>query len=122
MLPSLLYDNGKPKYPRAMGNSAELRADLGLDALLDAMSGGGGPHAREAAKGVIFEHPAITGENILFRQEILKDALNNADIFTELSDMLESGLAAYEDARKKSQPGYARFIPVSELLRSAAEL
>ena len=120
MLPSLLYSETKPKYQTTADNRDELCADLGLGAVLDAMAAGNAA-IREAARNAMFESPAIGCGDILFRQKIASDALNNAAKFQAIYGELSSGLAAYEAARRKSTPGYARVIPVTLRIRTAAE-
>jgi hypothetical protein len=121
MLPSLLYNGEKSKYISVADNRDELRSDLGLEAVLVAMAGGL-PTVRETAFNILFESPAIDAGNILYRQRIAKDALNNSDLFYKLHGVLSSGLAAYEDLRQKSTPGYARVVPVTVRIRYASQM
>jgi len=121
MLPSLLYKDCRPNYRAVAGNVKELLADFGFNVILDAMSKGS-LGIKNAAQSVIFQAPAISAGDILYRQGVLRDALSNAKQFIELYNMLEAGLADFEDARIKSQPGFARFTSVPEQIRSASDL
>jgi len=121
MLPSLLYKDNRPGYKATASNKKEMLADFGFNIILESMAKGS-PGVKDAAQSVIFQAPVISKKNIIYRQEVLKDALKNADSFFDLHHILEAGLTDYEDARKKSQPGYARFAPMIEQVRSASDL
>ena len=120
MLPSLLYEDGIRKKQRAVLNSAELTADLGLEALFAAASDGNA-EIRETLGKIFFEGP-ITPADILYRQAILRDAVNNGDVFMKMHDGLAAGISAYESAREKSLPGFARFTPITARLKTVSEL
>ena len=121
MLPSLLYRDIKIRTPSTADNRAELCADLGLDALLDAMAGNN-QAIKDSVQKILFESPAANETDIIYRQQILKDALDCAEIFRETFNALDAGLNVYEDTRRKSQPGYARFTTVTARLQAAAQL
>ncbi len=118
MLPSLLYREPRPRPPKVVRNARDLRADLGLDAVIGAMARGDACRA-DAAHKLLFESPAIPAGDIHYRQSALMDALSNAKDVLSLYDALGSGLDAYDDAYRKSQPGYARFAPLVERLRAS---
>ena len=121
MLPSLLYADARPKNPAPAGNREELESDLGLGLAVRAMAGEE-PAIREAARAILFESAPIGVGDIIFRQKIIADALNNRELFFELYNDVAADLKAYEDARQRSHPGYARVTPVTVKLRNNADM
>ena len=121
MLPSLLYSGAKPKHPAMFDNREDLVKDLGMESVISAM-GRGVPAIMDTARATLFESPAVDCGKIPFRQRIIKDAISNRHIFLELYELTAASVSKYEEARLKSQPGYARVAPVTLRIRTACEL
>ena len=75
MLPSLLYNN--KSLCRTTGIQPDVATDLDLAALVDVMADGQAGQ-REKISNIFLSDIAISSEDILYRQAILRDALGLA--------------------------------------------
>ena len=121
MLPSILTSK-EPQYIRYVAhNMDELCADLGLSAVVGAMAVNH-PSLKESVQKVLFELVPVSGDDILFRQQIIKDALNNKELFFEIYNTLAADFSAFKNIRQKNLPHHARHQTVTNKIHAAAEL
>ncbi len=100
--------------------------DIDADALIETMAEGDAV-IRDAAKqallrGTLTGYDSAVTERILQGQAIVKDAIAHEKAFAALYHTLCAGIAKYAEARRLSQPGYARFAPMVERIRAAASM
>ncbi len=93
---NLLFKDGKLKKSEPDALTLDLVQDLGLNVIADSMASGD-----EFIKNVCLQTltaPLLNKEDILFRQEIVKDALEHINIFKELYELSKEVL----ESKKKS--------------------
>ncbi|MDP4193391.1 MAG: hypothetical protein Q8858_17640, partial [Bacteroidota bacterium] len=82
MKANLLYIDEDTASQDIIFGEKELIRDLKLDILIDAMADQD-PYLRDLCKDLLLQ-PSINKQDILLRQEILKEALNNNDFFVSM--------------------------------------
>lgn len=106
----LLYEDDERKPCRAV-HEEELLQDLNLDVLFQAMSRNNS-FLYETARSVVLSGATDIG-TIRYRQEILKDYMENPGVIQEIYDIAAKAVNDAIRYREYTQPNYARVVPVS---------
>ena len=120
MKPYLLYENYENASQRKSSNSDELITDLNLDVIFKAMAMNDN-FLYNTAKTVILN--SLTDvDSIIYRQNVLKDCLNNKSTINEIYDIASSTLDEAVFYRQTTQPSFSKMVSVSYKVRSSAGL
>lgn len=120
MKPYLLYEHYENAGQRKIINSGELIEDLNLDVTFKAMAADGS-FLYNAVKTV-----ALNGltdiESIIYRQNVLKDCLNNNSVINDIYNIASNTLKEAAYYRQSTQPGFSKMVSVSFKVRNSAGL
>ena len=83
MLPSILTNSKDRKHRTIIDNKDELCAYLGFNAVLSIMAENH-PSVRDSIRNVIFDASVISEEDIKYRQQVMRDAINNKDLLFKI--------------------------------------
>ncbi len=102
----------------ALPHGEDLVLDLGLDAII--ATGAGGDEVVREVLGSVIIHPLTTASDIVFRQEVMRDFLQNPELLRSLYDLTGRAIAAEREARRHVMSIFDR--PGSRLHNSVALL
>jgi len=118
---SLLFREPRDWPKQAVPNARDLICDLNLANIFSAMSRGDRFLYDAAGQLLLAKTPATPGD-ILYRQSILRDALENREAVRSMYRVLSARIVQYHDCYKKSQPAFSSFVTVSARIKDAVEL
>lgn len=120
MKPYLLYENYENAVQRKLPNSDELIADLNLDVIFKAMALNDS-FLYNTVKTVSLN--SLTDvDSIIYRQNVLKDCLNNKSTINDFYNIASSTLNEAAYYRQSTQPSFSKMVSVSYKVRSSAGL
>lgn len=120
MKPYLLYENYENAAQKKLPNANELITDLNLDVIFKAMA------MNDSFLYTTVKTVALNSltdvESIIYRQNVLKDCLNNNSTINEIYDIASSTLDEAGFYRQSTQPSFSKMVSVSYKVRSSAGL
>jgi DNA mismatch repair ATPase MutS len=120
MKPYLLYENYENAAQRKPSNSDELITDLNLDVIFKAMAMNDS-FLYTTVKAVVL-NSLTDADSIIYRQNVLKDCLNNKSAINEIYNIASSALDEADFFRQSTQPSFSKMVSVSYKVRSSAGL
>ncbi|HEX2946349.1 MAG TPA: DNA mismatch repair protein MutS [Clostridia bacterium] len=120
MKPYLLFEQYKGDLYHKIPNEKDLAEDLNLSAVFRAMAQNDS-FIHNTARQVILCSLSDT-EAISYRQNVLKDCLNNQSVIRRLYDISENIMEEAAFYKQSTQPSFSRAVTVSYKLRNAAGL
>ncbi len=120
MKPYLLFERYEEDPYRKIPNEKDLEEDLNLTAVFRAMAKNDDSVFRTVRRVILGSLSDV--DTIGYRQDVLKDCLNNQAVTGRLHDIAENTMEEAAFYKQSTQPSFSRAVTVSYKLRNAAGL
>lgn len=120
MKPFLLFEQYDDHLHKKISNENDLMEDLNLQIIFDAMAGEDS-FLSNTAKSVVLNSLTDIG-TIIYRQNVLKDCLNNRSAINEIYDIATATLEEAAYYREFTKPHYAKVVSAAVKVADSAGL